>query len=122
MSEEKKDSMFNSRTTFPEWYNECIEEYERKSGVSESLLEELRKKRDFGLEKYGDQSFQSSFENTINVSIKEHAREEVIDLLNYLFHMKIIKRINGKTKKDSALDVSISQALEILDLLQEIKL
>lgn len=122
MSEVKKDSMFGSHCTFTEWYNDCIEEYERKSGVSENLSEELKKKRDFGLEKYGNQSFQSSFENTINVSIKEHAREELIDLLNYLFHMKIVKRIQGKTKKDSALDSSISQALEIMDLLQEIKL
>ncbi len=52
----------------------------------DKLLVELIRKREFGLEKYKDISFQSNFENAMKVDTVKHAEEEIVDLFNYLIH------------------------------------
>jgi hypothetical protein len=52
----------------------------------ENLGEVLKKKRDAGLKKYGELSFQSSFVNSMNSPTLEHAKEELLDSMNYIAH------------------------------------
>jgi len=55
----------------------------------------LKEKRKFGLEKYGEYSFQSNFENAMKSPVLEHAIEECIDLMNYLLHKMFVQNIKG---------------------------
>jgi hypothetical protein len=50
------------------------------------VLEELKVKRDAGLKKYGELSFQNSFVNSMNSPTLEHAKEELLDAMNYIAH------------------------------------
>ena len=52
----------------------------------EMLKQLLHEKRKFGLKKYGELSFQSSFLNSMNSPTLEHAKEELVDCINYLAH------------------------------------
>ena len=52
----------------------------------ENLGEVLRKKRDAGLKKYGELSFQNSFVNSMNSPTLGHAKEELLDAMNYIAH------------------------------------
>jgi len=51
-----------------------------------ALKDELAKKRAFGIKKYGEISFQGSPENAMKVNTSQHAREELIDYMNYTLH------------------------------------
>jgi len=76
------------------------------------LIKKLQDKREFGLKKYGDISFQANPMNAMGTDTVTHAKEEIIDLLNYLLHehyktnvifsfkkMKKIEKIIAKTFK-----------------------
>jgi hypothetical protein len=52
----------------------------------EHLLQSLQEKREAGLKKYGDLSFQSSFVNSMNSPTLQHAQEELLDAMNYMAH------------------------------------
>lgn len=78
------------KKTFNEAYEELIKEYSDDWGFSEELQAKLKAKRDFGVEKYGEYSFQSSFENAITVPIYDHLNEELIDALNYCLHARFL--------------------------------
>ena len=52
----------------------------------DALVNALKEKRSFGLQKYGDISFQSSLQNAMQVDTLQHAREELIDYMNYTIH------------------------------------
>ena len=65
--------------------NEKIEDY-FEIGEIKNLKNILKDKRNFGLEKYKEYSFQASFENCMKSPTVLHAQEEVIDLINYLLH------------------------------------
>lgn len=60
------------------------------------LVDKARAKRNFGLEKYGKDSFQSSLENTLNSPIVEHLEDELIDMLNYLHHIHYRYNLTGQ--------------------------
>lgn len=80
----------SKKKTFNEAYEELIKEYSDHWGLSEELQAKLKAKRDFGVEKYGEYSFQSSFENAITVPIYDHLNEELIDALNYCLHARFV--------------------------------
>ncbi len=52
-------------------------------------------KRRFGLKKYGEYSFQISFENSVTCNINEHIKSEVVDLINYINHRNLIRKFKG---------------------------
>lgn len=80
----------SKKKTFNEAYEELIKEYSDEWGFSEELQAKLKAKRDFGVEKYGEYSFQNSFENAITVPIYDHLNEELIDALNYCLHARFV--------------------------------
>lgn len=66
--------------------NELIEKtFEHlESDNKDYILKKSKEKRLEGLKKYGEESFQISFENLIKSSVDDHLEEELIDVINYL--------------------------------------
>lgn len=89
MEEEKKKLKFNTV------YENAMDKLVESNNVDKALALKLKEKREFGFKKYGELSFQGSFENCMTAPTIEHAKEEVIDLLNYLLHEQYKNMING---------------------------
>jgi flagellin-specific chaperone FliS len=80
---------------FPELYEQAICNIEDAFKLPAEVKEQLSKKRDFGLKKYGEYSFQTSLKNTLNVPTIKHLREEIIDSYNYTMHEFYKRNILG---------------------------
>jgi hypothetical protein len=74
-----------NKKEFPVLYEKIIQEIQEIIGDPETL-QILKEKRDFGLAKYKELSFQSSFENAMASPTIKHACEELIDAMNYISH------------------------------------
>lgn len=76
----------NTAMDFFKFYSERMEELEIRHNIPDDLSKLLKDKRNFGVEKYGEYSFQSTFENALSSPSEEHLREELIDAINYALH------------------------------------
>lgn len=74
------------KKSFPVVYEEAMETLASQFELESGLREMLRKKRAFGLEKYGERAFQSTFENAISSPVAAHLGDELIDAFNYALH------------------------------------
>lgn len=90
---EKYDNLMKSKeeVTFAEAYESAISAQLEREEVPEYIQKTLMEKRLFGLKKYGENSFQSSLTNAFAAPILVHLRDELIDALNYIQHLKFIK-------------------------------
>lgn len=108
---------------FEEKYKERAIKTYRMCGLDDDTIKVLLDKLEFGKEKYGDISFQASKENALNVNIRQHATEEVVDLINYLSHMVVMKEL-----KESQLPLTdeikglIRDSYKALELIKKIDL
>lgn len=59
------------------------------------LAAALLKKREFGVIKYGEKSFQGSKENAMSVDMIAHAKDELVDYINYTLHKIYQATINA---------------------------
>jgi hypothetical protein len=80
---------------FAEMYETAMVNKQKSFFVKEDLATLLKEKREFGLKKYGDLSFQSSLENCMTCPTLEHAKEEIIDCLNYILHEQYKNDLRG---------------------------
>jgi hypothetical protein len=83
--------------SFINMYENAIVNKQKTFFLKEDLTQLLKEKRELGLKKYGDLSFQSSLENCITCPTLEHAQEEIIDCLNYLLHEQYKNDLLGKS-------------------------
>ena len=60
-----------------------------------ALAEDLAAKRAFGIKKYGEKSFQGCKENAMSVDMIAHARDELIDYINYTLHKMYQSSVNA---------------------------
>lgn len=111
-----------SRKNYPKWYEETITKIEMATGVRKPLADMLSDKREFGLKKYEDDSYQVSEENSLAVNIKKHAKDEVIDLLNYLLHMAIVRKLNGINILTPSLDNMIKTCQDLYEEIDKVNL
>jgi len=65
------------------------------NGFKSSLATDLRLKRDFGVQKYGEKSFQANETNAAEVDVINHALEEMIDYINYTLHRIYQASVSG---------------------------
>ena len=81
--------MDGTKVEFPALYELAITKL-FVDGVGEhpELQAKLKAKRDFGLKKYGEYSFQGTFERAIASPVFAHLKEEILDSINYLLHIK----------------------------------
>ena len=66
--------------------NKALMNLNCKEDFHSRLIQALQSKRDFGLQKYGELSFQSNFVNSMKSPTLEHAKEEMLDFINYISH------------------------------------
>lgn len=111
-----------NRKNYPGWYEETIMKVEMATGIKKHLADILADKREFGLKKYEEESYQISEGNSLNVNIKKHAKEEVVDLLNYLLHMAIMRKLNGTNILTSSLDDMIKTCQDLYEEIDRVKL
>jgi hypothetical protein len=79
-----------------------MEEFDYKKEFKK-VVDEVEEKMNFGLEKYGDRSYQASLENLSNCDTLDHLRSEMIDCINYCV-AAIVKIDNIKEKLDLGVD------------------
>ena len=110
------------RKNYLKWYEEVIAKVEMACGIKKALADELLEKREFGVKKYENESYQISEENSLNVNIKKHAKGEIIDLLNYLLHMAIMRKLNNKNILTNDLNNMIKTCQELYELVDKVEL
>jgi hypothetical protein len=69
-------------------YENAVRKIEARYAVPPKLAEKIHAKREFGIKKYGELSFQGSFTNAMTVPIYDHLEEELIDSINYALHIE----------------------------------
>jgi len=73
-------------TTFPEQYEKAMDKINKEFRIPPGIAEHLKKKRLFGLDKYKERAFQSSYENAMSSPVAAHLGDELIDAINYAMH------------------------------------
>lgn len=103
-------------------FNETYEKYCQNYAINfpDDLQRLLVEKREFGLKKYGEISFQSSLENALSTDTVQHAKEEVIDLINYLIHETYKKTVNKDTVKFKKVEKLLKKSIKIFNKLKEL--
>ena len=114
--------MDSKRLDFQELYKNNMEEIADLFDLGDSIKEILQKKRDFGLGKYGENSFQSTFENAMATPIAAHLGDEIIDALNYSMHGYMTSLIALDTRKAKAYEEIASKIRSIVYDLNKLKL
>jgi hypothetical protein len=85
-----KDGLVDAN--FPVLYEEAMENFIKAVVPKDSILKDhLKDKRMIGLKKYGEASFQSSLHNAMNSPTLAHAKDELLDCMNYLMHEIVFK-------------------------------
>ena len=86
---DREKIMSAAKVDFHERYEVAISNLiDNIGGFSETLRNKLKAKRDFGFQKYGERSFQGSFENAMSTPSYDDLEEELIDAINYLLHIR----------------------------------
>lgn len=109
-------------SNYLKWYEENIKKISFATGIKEGLFKELEDKRLFGARKYGKESYQISESNSRNVDIKKHAKEEIVDLINYLLHMAVVRKLNEKSALTADLNEMIKYCQSVYELIDEVEL
>lgn len=95
-------------------YEARMREYEKNFDTP--LQRKLQSKREFGLKKYGDISFQSSKENLDKAHCLEHLLEELIDAINYTNTSRVKLQLrNSDEAYYSSFSVRLSMTVERLE-------
>jgi hypothetical protein len=90
-----------NKKKFPDLYEEVIDAIiigcsVNKEKEEKKLLEDLKAKRKFGLEKYKENSFQFSFENSLECPTEQHLMEELLDSMNYISNIIYQRNLMNK--------------------------
>jgi hypothetical protein len=119
-----KTIMDSAEVDFPAMYEVAIsrileEAGEGKGGISPTLCEKLKAKRDFGLKKYGEHSFQGNFKNAMTSPVFDHLEEEILDSINYLLHIKF--QLLFSTIATSFPNTALKQLIEMYEQLKSVQ-
>lgn len=109
-----KNIMNNSSFNYNEFYEEMIARKEKQHGLSVTDSEKLAQKRELGVKKYGDYSFQSKFSASMTSPVIEHFKEEIYDALNYAFHIEFLIDTNSFDNKEQIYKI-IDDLIILLD-------
>jgi hypothetical protein len=106
-----------TKLNFSVLYETIISRYVDGYSIPKELSQQLQEKRKYGLEKYKENSFQISFENSVLSPVGHHAQEEIVDLINYLLHEQYKCSVTGvriRFKKEIKLLVKLYNKLDKL--------
>jgi len=112
----KKQMAEAPKKSFNSYYEEVVDNILSISfGVSPKLIGILSDKRKKGLDKYGELSFQNSFENTMSSPTLQHAQEEVLDCINYLSHEVFKSRMWSLPDREEKIRRMLEGSLMVYD-------
>jgi hypothetical protein len=97
--------------SFSEMYETAIQKKEYIYDINPELAKKLQDKRNFGLKKYGEYSFQGNLENCMTAPTLLHAQEEMVDCINYLLHEMYKNDLRGDS--NDKLKVMITGAIKL---------
>jgi hypothetical protein len=103
--------------TFPEHYDGWMTKLAEASGLNEDIQKQLKAKRDFGLKKYGERAFQSTFENAISSPVGAHLGDELVDALNYALHGLWISLTSGEAERAYWYERLLEKLVDTVDVL-----
>jgi hypothetical protein len=117
-----KSIMDSMEIDFPAMYEIAIGRLLDDAGVevSTELQDKLKAKRDFGLKKYGEHSFQGSFKHAMTSPVFNHLEEEVLDSINYLLHIKF--QLLFSTIPTSFPERALTQMIDMYNQLRQVQL
>lgn len=81
--------------------------------ITDTLSKEIKRKREFGVEKYGEDSFQLSFDNLMNADIFTHIKEEILDAINYALTLEYRSMIEYDSEKIKFYEKTIINLIKI---------
>ena len=112
--------MNSAEIDFPAMYEVAIGRILDATGpVPGNLYEKLKAKRDFGLKKYGEHSFQGNFKNAMTSPVFDHLEEEILDSINYLLHIKF--QLLFSTIPTSFPDIALDSMIEMWTQLKSVQ-
>lgn len=116
----------DAKKTFPEVYEQAMDQIAERLHMHEGLVAMLKQKRAFGLEKYGERAFQSTFENAISSPVAAHLGDEVIDAFNYAMHGYYIATVRMRQQEAEsylkiieALNNVVTQIIELTNTMAD---
>ena len=109
-TDELNKKMDERKVSFAETYDKVINKFANQFELPEKLIKTLKEKREFGLEKYGERSFQSSFENAMSSLTIDHLQDEIVDAFNYSLHSYYVAKVN----MDEDLTVKLEDVIKSL--------
>jgi len=118
---DRKKVMESKSVDFHESYEEAIKNITRPIlSIDAELAEKLKAKRDFGYKKYAEKSYQGTFTNAMATPTLEDIEEELVDVINYLLHLKFKLLFTKPTLAEFA-NSSLAAVLDIYNDLQKAK-
>lgn len=111
----------SNKESFPSVYERAMEALSVQFGLPVSLQEHLVRKRAFGLEKYGERAFQSTFENAVASPVGAHLGDELIDAFNYALHGCYIARINCDPTLENAYKDTLHSLIDVITSLRKVR-
>lgn len=119
-----KTIMESTEVDFPAMYEVAVsrilnEAGRGKGGISTMLYDKLKAKRDFGLKKYGEHSFQGNFKNAMTSPVFNHLEEEILDSINYLLHIKF--QLMFSTIATQFPDTALDRLIEMYEQLKDVQ-
>lgn len=95
-------------TLFPVSYENAVYNIAITAGIpkTSNLMKKLKAKREFGFKKYGEKSFQGSFENAISTPSDLDLLEELVDVLNYSLHLSFQNIFEGPNFSSKQKEIS----------------
>lgn len=118
---DREKIMSAAKVDFHEKYEVAISNLiDDLGGFSDVLRGKLKAKRDFGFQKYGERSFQGSFENAMSTPSYDDLEEELIDAINYLLHIRFKLLFSDPTYSAFSYD-TLKQLTKIYDELKQVQ-
>ena len=114
MKMDYKTQMDSDDFTYPQFYEERMWTIQSQY-VKDQVLGLLSKKRQDGLAKYGEYSFQSSFSNSLKSPVLEHAQEEFLDAINYLSHALFTSEVYGNIENTYSIEDLLRRTCKLLE-------
>ncbi len=115
-----KAMMEKNKKSFPEIYEQAMENYNQLFNIWPVLKEKLVQKRQFGLKKYGEIAFQSNFDNAMSAPAAIHLEEEIIDAFNYILHIHFqLSVLGGTTEQKDAVELIVRRLKEVYTALHD---
>ena len=115
-----KTIMEDSEVSFNDVYEKAIDKLFSDLDVPMDTIEKLKEKRKKGLDKYGEFSFQSNFNNAIASPVLEHAMEEIQDAMNYIAHKIFVYNLQFNENKCCYEDL-LSSLIDIYETMASYK-